>query len=112
MLRAAGNAVQKAGMSSKMTDVPFLPAWGMYALNGHCSSTTTQTKGAYLADRMLHLAPGERMSEDAVAQMLTEAVETSYRKGGEASSILDSVSKETVKERSMDLFSEGQGACR
>ena len=54
---------------------------------------------AYLADRMLHLAPGERMSEDAVAQMLTEAVETSYRKGGEASSILDSVSKETVKEK-------------
>ena len=54
---------------------------------------------AYLADRMLCLTPGERMTGDAVAQLLTEAAETSYRKGGEASSILGSVSKETVKEK-------------
>ena len=54
---------------------------------------------AYLADRMLCLSPRERMTEDAVAQMLKEAVETCYRKGGEASSILGSVSKETVKEK-------------
>jgi GNAT superfamily N-acetyltransferase len=54
---------------------------------------------AYLTDRMLCLTPGERMTEDAVAQMLEEAAETSYRKGGEACSILGSVSKETVKEK-------------
>ena len=59
---------------------------------------------AYLADRMLCLSPRERMTEDAVAQMLKEAVETCYRKGGEASSILGSVSKETVKEKIHSVF--------
>ena len=52
---------------------------------------------AYLLDRMLGLEKNTRMTEDAEAQMLEEAVQTSYQKGGEAASILDSVSKGTVK---------------
>ena len=51
----------------------------------------------YLLDRIMGMEKNERMSEDAVAAILSEAVETSYRKGGEAASILDKVSKQTVK---------------
>lgn len=53
----------------------------------------------YLLDRMLELEEGARMTEDAEAQMLEEAVQTSYRKSGEAASILDDISKGTVKNR-------------
>ncbi len=53
----------------------------------------------YLLDDMLQFDPHERMSEDAIAQLLSETVQTSYRKGGKAASILDEVSKETVKDK-------------
>ncbi len=50
---------------------------------------------SYLLDSNLGLDDHQRMTEDAEAK----AVQTSYRKGGEAVSILDSVSKETVKNK-------------
>lgn len=53
----------------------------------------------YLLDDMLGFDPHERISEDAEAQLLDECNQTSYRKGGEAVSILDKVSKQTVKEK-------------
>lgn len=57
----------------------------------------------YLVDQVLGLKPGARMTEDAEAQMLEEAVRTSYRRGGEAASILSRVSKETVKDHLHEL---------
>lgn len=52
---------------------------------------------AYLLDRIMGLEKHVRMTEDAVARMLEEAVESSYRKGGESVSIgMESVSKQTV----------------
>lgn len=51
---------------------------------------------AYLLDRLLQREPHERLTEDAVAEMLKEAVQTSYRRGGEKTSLLESVSKQTV----------------
>lgn len=55
---------------------------------------------AYLLDRILGLSPHARLTEDAEARLLTEAVQTSYRRGGEASTISpDAVSKEAVKDR-------------
>ena len=53
----------------------------------------------YLLDRTLGLEKNERITEDAEAAMLEEAVQTSYRRGGEAASILDNASKQTVKEK-------------
>lgn len=53
----------------------------------------------YLLDQILGLEKGERITEDAEAAMLEEAVQTSYRRGGEAASILDKVSKQTVKKK-------------
>lgn len=54
-------------------------------------------KREYLLDRILGLEKHERITEDAVADMLEEAVQTSYRRGGEESSLEGSVSKQTVK---------------
>ncbi len=50
----------------------------------------------YLVDKVLGLSPNQTMSEDAVAGILKEAVQTSYRKGGEAASP-EGVTKATVK---------------
>lgn len=54
-------------------------------------------KMEYLLDRILGLEKHERMTEDAMAAMLEEAVQTSYRRGGEESSLEGCVSKQTVK---------------
>ena len=51
----------------------------------------------YLLDRIMGLEKHARLTEDAEAQLLKEAVQTSYRRGGESASISeDIVSKETV----------------
>ena len=50
----------------------------------------------YLIDKVLGLAPNQTMTEDAIARVYEEAVQTSYRKGGEAASP-NGVSKGTVK---------------
>lgn len=56
---------------------------------------------AYLIDKKLELDSHERMTEDAKARILEEAVDSSYRRGGENASIGGSiVSKEAV----MDLI--------
>ncbi len=59
----------------------------------------TTKERSYLLDRELSLEKHQRITEDAAAQLLTEAVQTTYRKGGEAVSILDDVSKETVMDK-------------
>lgn len=53
--------------------------------------------GEYLLDRIMDLESHVRMTEDAEAQILEEAVDSSYRKGGMKASISDTVSKQTVK---------------
>ena len=56
-------------------------------------------KSEYLLDRIMGLEKHERITEDAEAKMLTEAVQTSYRRGGEESSLEAGVSKQTVKNK-------------
>ena len=53
-------------------------------------------KRSYIIDLVMGMDPHERMTEDAEARMLQEAVQTSYRRGGEETSVLDEVSKQTV----------------
>lgn len=61
-------------------------------------------KCEYLLDRYMKLEKHARMTEDAEAKILEEAVESSYRKGGENVSIgLENVSKETVMNKLHDL---------
>ena len=53
----------------------------------------------YLLDEFLHFDDHERLTEDAEAMILQEAVQTSYRKAGEAASMTDMVSRQSVKNR-------------
>lgn len=53
----------------------------------------------YLLDRILGLEPNARLTEDAEAKLLEEAVQTSYRRGGEECSMESEVSKQTVKNK-------------
>lgn len=51
----------------------------------------------YLLDKLLDVAPNQEMTEDVMANVYKEAVQTSYRKAGEEASNQEKVSKETVK---------------
>ena len=53
----------------------------------------------YLLDQLLGMESHERFTEDAEVRMLEEAVQTSYRRAGEETSMMDSVSKQTVKNK-------------
>jgi hypothetical protein len=62
-------------------------------------------KMTFLVDKILGLDSHARLTEDAEARLLTEAVQTSYRRGGEACTISeDTVSKEAVKDRLHSLI--------
>lgn len=52
----------------------------------------------YLLDQALGFTENQRISEDAVAKIYEEAVQTSYRRGAEAINKDDHVSKQAVKE--------------
>ena len=55
-------------------------------------------ESCYLVDRILGLSSHQRMTEDAKEKLLTEAVQTSYRKAGEETCMNEEcVSRQTVK---------------
>ncbi len=51
----------------------------------------------YLLDKAIGFTENQHLSEGAVAEVYKEAVQTSYRRGGDAVSYEDSVSKQAVK---------------
>lgn len=53
----------------------------------------------YLIDQLLGFRPDERLTEDAEACLLEEAVQSSYRRGGESASLNAVVTKEAVKDK-------------
>ncbi len=57
----------------------------------------------YLLNRILGLKKHERITEDATAEILKEAVQISYRRGGEENSLKGTVSKQTVKAKLQGL---------
>ena len=58
----------------------------------------------YLLDRIMGIERHDRLTEDAEARILEEAVQTSYRRGGENAAISeDMVSKETVMNKIHEL---------
>lgn len=69
----------------------------------YCSSKQ-DGKGVYLLDKYIGLDSNEKVSLAAKAHALREAVETSYRKGGEEACLTDDVvTKQTVKNLIHDL---------
>lgn len=62
------------------------------------SDKETRKEMTYLLDRILGFGEHQRMTVDAVANVLTETVQTSYRRGGENVNPSDTLSKNGVKE--------------
>jgi len=61
------------------------------------NKTTGERK--YLLDSILGIKSHERLTEDAEAKLLEEAVETSYGNAGKKTSLMDEVSRQTVKNK-------------
>ncbi len=57
----------------------------------------------YLLDKIMGIASNQRMTDDAAANMLKEAVQTSYRRGGEECSLMSEITKQSVKNKLHDL---------
>jgi len=60
-----------------------------------------------LTDEQFGIEPHARMTEDVVINIINEAVDSSYRKGGLCASVSDCVSKQTVKNIIHNLDFEG-----
>ena len=59
---------------------------------------------AYLLDKVMQLEAHTRLTEDAIAQIFNEAVDSSYQKGGKRVSISEAeVSRETVMNKIHEL---------
>ena len=54
-------------------------------------------KSTFLADKQFGIQPHARMTEDVVINVIKEAIDSSYQKGGTCASLKDDVSKQTVK---------------
>ena len=52
---------------------------------------------SYLLDNLMGLSSNQEMTEDVMANIYQEAVQTSYRKAGEEATSIEGVSKQTVK---------------
>jgi len=64
----------------------------------------------YLLDRIMGIGSCERLTEDAEAGLLEEAVQSSCRKAGETVSLTDQVSRQTAKNRLHSLSFPKSGA--
>ena len=71
-------------------------------------------ESSYLIDRILGLGKHERMTEDAQALLFQEAVQTSYRRGGEGCSLTAEVSRQTVKNKihQLEFPPEKENPCK
>lgn len=67
----------------------------------------------YLLDKILGISPNTRITEDAEARLLEEAVQTSYCRGGEEVSLTTEVSRQTVKNKIHKLdFPGNEKSCQ
>ena len=60
-------------------------------------------KRQYLVDKIVGIRPHDRVSADVVINVLEEASDSSYRKGGEKAAYMDKISKQAVMNKVHDL---------
>lgn len=60
-------------------------------------------KRKYLVDELVGLKPHDRISADVVINVVDEAIDSSYRKGGERAGYLDEISKQSVMNKIHNL---------
>lgn len=98
MLRKSPVRVKKWVVESH-TDKQLTTSLGDVTFSKTLFTSKETGKSEYLLDRILGLEANERITEDAHARLLKEAVQTSYRRGGEEVSLGAEVSKQTVKNK-------------
>lgn len=81
---------------SRQTKELLLPL-GSIRFNRTCYTSKTTGKSVYLLDEVIGLGSHQRITMGAAAAILEETIESSYRKGGERASLMEQVSKQTVK---------------
>lgn len=102
MLKESGKRVQN-WVVEKDVEKQLLTSLGTVRYTKTLFTNKETGKMEFLLDRIMGLEKHTRMTEDAEAKLLEEAVQTSYRRGGENASILDKVSKQTVKNKIHNL---------
>jgi hypothetical protein len=60
-------------------------------------------KRKYLVDELVGLKPHDRVSADVVINVVDEAIDSTYRKGGEVAGYLDEISKQAVMNKIHNL---------
>lgn len=98
MLKESGKRVQ-SWVVEKDVEKQLLTSLGIVRYTKTLFANKETGEMEFLLDRIMGLEKHARMTEDAEARLLMEAVQSSYRRGGESASILDSVSKQTVKNK-------------
>ena len=98
MLKESGKRVQN-WVVEKDVEKQLLTSLGMVQYTKTLFTNKETGEMEFLLDRIMGLEKHARMTEDAEARLLEETVQTSSRRGGESASILDSVSKQTVKNK-------------
>lgn len=80
-----------------------LTSFGMvdYSRTYFLSKKTGERK--YLVDNLVGLNPHDRVSADVVINAIDEATDSSYRKGGEKASYVESITKQAVMKKIHDL---------
>lgn len=98
MLRESGKRLQNWVVEKTVTK-QLVTSLGMVEFSKTLFTHKETGEMTFLLDRILGLKEHERMTEDAEAKMLEEAVQSSYRRGGEEASLMSGVSKQTVKNK-------------
>lgn len=94
------SGVRKADwIIEKHSDKKLVTSLGTVSFKKTLFTNRKTQESHYLLDQILGMESHERMTEDAEVRMFQEAVQTSYRRGGEETSLTDSVSKQTVKNK-------------
>ena len=98
MLRKSSKRLQHLVVESHDTK-QLLTSLGTVTFKKTLFTNKETGESEYLLDRIIELEKHERITEDAQARMLKEAVQTSYRRGGEETSLTTDVKKQTVKNK-------------
>ncbi len=97
MLREDPNRIHTWVVEHKADERELITSAGSFRFKRTLFHNKKTGENVYLLDQLLELESHERLTEDAKAAILEEAVQTSYRRGGETVCEGDVVSKETVK---------------
>ncbi|PYG83908.1 uncharacterized protein UPF0236 [Ruminiclostridium sufflavum DSM 19573] len=109
VLEGMDEHLRKSGLRKQQWEIirkdssSILTSFGMtnYSRTYFLSKETGERK--YLVDGIVGIEPHERVTDDVVINAIDEAVDSTYRKGGERASYVDKISKQAVMDKIHNL---------